>query len=325
MEELFDEFVMQALSHNASDLHFISKKEHTIYMRSKGCLKKLSTLPLNKYEQLTHYLLYLSEIDLNQPHKLQTGHFKKCFENHCYHFRLSYIPNFDSCYLDLRILNHHPNITLDEICVFEDVRKIFQKISNMKNGLILICGPTGSGKSTTMHALLREIDKEREKNIITIEDPIEITNDHFVQIQLNESQGLNFLTVFNQILRHDPDVIFLGEIRNKESAMLATRLALTGHLTLATMHASHCQAVIRRLLNLSVLEEDLKEVLRTVICQKLIYSNKQEKPIVLHEFFDSNHIRNYFNHKKIEYETFDSVLSKAVKYNYLTLEDIEGE
>ena len=325
MESLLLSLLTEALLHQASDLHFISIDEAVVFMRKGGRIMPLRKLSEDLYHRLIQYLKFLSDIDLNRPRDLQTGHFTFRVQERDYHFRLSFVPGIKDEHLDLRILNNHPVLTLQDIVCDQHDLELFERLITAKSGMVVICGPTGSGKSTTLHTLLNLIDQSRTRNIITIEDPIEIENRHFIQIQVNEASGLDFTQALKQVLRHDPDVVMIGEIRDHASARLAMRLALSGHLTLTTLHAGNVKAGIRRLLNLGILEDDLKEVLKAMIAQKLIYPENQIQPLCLHEFLAYEQLMNYFNHHPYVYRTFDHVLDACQASGKLSAKDVIGE
>lgn len=325
LEALLASLLSEALLNQASDLHFISSLEAIVFMRKRGKITKLRQLSVETYQRMIQYLKFLSDIDLNRPRDLQTGHFSFLLQNKEYHLRLSFVPGLKDEHLDLRILNNHPILTLEDITCNELDRLLFQKIIEAKGGLVVFCGATGSGKSTTLHTLLNIIDQSRTRNIITVEDPIEIENKHFIQIQVDEAAGLNFADALKQVLRHDPDVVMIGEIRDALSAELALRSALSGHLTLTTLHAGNVKAGIRRLLNLGILEDDLKEALKAIIAQKLIYSENQLNPFCIHEFLAYDQLKKYFNNEVFEYLSFDYVFDDLKRQGKLTEKDVIGE
>ena len=181
----------------------------------------------------------------------------------------THLPGKDIDSIVVRILNNHRNLSLDELTVFKDVKDFLNQIVKLNAGLFIVSGATGSGKSTTLYTLLDTINKFEQKNIVTLEDPIEIKKSYCLQIQINDKLGITYNNSLKQILRHDPDVIMIGEIRDEQTARLAITCALTGHLVLTTIHSSNCLTTIRRLLNLGVLKIDVEDVLIGVMAQKI--------------------------------------------------------
>ena len=190
------------------------------------------------------------------------------------------------------------NISKD-IHVYQFLKQIVQKDS----GLFVISGATGSGKSTTLYAILDAINKMYKKNIITLEDPIEINKDYCLQIEIDDRKGISYHESLKQILRHDPDVIMVGEVRDEKTAQLALTCALTGHLVLTTIHASNCINTIKRLENLNISSLDLEDVLLGIMTQKMRFNEKKEV-FILSEYIDQKNLLKYFDRKKIDYYDF---------------------
>lgn len=269
VQVLLDELLEECLNGYVTDLHFKSFHRPDLYIRQYGCMKQFKRMSLQLYRQLFTYIEYLSNINLNMKAKPQTGHFKRIFKNHTYYFRVSYLPCVDDYAMVVRLLNHEHRICFNDLTDNLSILNDFRQLFRLSYGLVVLCGATGSGKSTTMHAFLDEMYALQPRNIICIEDPIEIYNDHYVQIQISDE--LNYDEVLKQVLRHDPDIVVIGEIRDSITAAIAVRLALTGHLVFTTLHASNCRIAISRLLNLGVWGNDLRELLAGCIHQTLTY------------------------------------------------------
>jgi len=322
MEKLFDEIFIKSLSFNASDIHFSDSKQGIIQVRSNGKMIDLLSLDISLYKRLMNYIKFLANIDLNYKFKPQTGSFHYSYNNKVYSIRTSFMPSMHGESMVVRILNNHQQLSIEDLSYYPSVLKQLKMLTSKNNGLIIVCGKTGSGKSTTLYTILDSIYQQTHKNIITVEDPIEIYNQHFIQIQLNETMGITFNDTLKQILRHDPDVIMIGEIRDAISAQIALTMALTGHLTLTTLHANNCENAITRLLNLGINKDDLKECLIGVISQRMYYPKRSNQPFCIHEIVLENHINHYFNHDTFsDYDTFDDLLIKAMKANYLTVQE----
>ena len=261
MDELFETIFFKALKADSTDIHFKLTDHLSIQFRVFGELQ-----PYQEYEKTTgakimNYLKYKSFINVNYKMVPQTGAFHYYLNEHIYFLRVSYLPGMDFESIVIRILNNHENITINEISEIDDFTFYLNEVCYQKSGLFLVAGATGSGKSTTLYAILDKIIEMGGRNVVTLEDPIEIVKEHCLQIEMNESMGIDYYNSLKQILRHDPDVIMIGEIRDEKTAKLAITCALTGHLVLSTIHASNSLLVIKRMLNLGINETDLEDVL----------------------------------------------------------------
>lgn len=303
MNELFERIIFNALQLKATDVHLQSKKKGTIKFRVKGQIMLFEEISHEEIKKLINYIRFISKIDLNYHLKPQTGHFKYHYLNKDYNLRISNLVGKDNETLVIRILNNHDDISLDQISKINEVHQFLHKITKKDNGLFIISGATGSGKSTTLYALIDQIHKLYNKNIITIEDPIEIDKDYCLQIELNEKQGITYEESLKQILRHDPDVIMIGEIRDEKTAALALTCSLTGHLVLTTIHASNCINTLKRLENLGISKLDLNDVLIGVMTQKIKY-DKHNDLVVVSEFMEQNDIFHFLNENHIQYFDF---------------------
>lgn len=304
MNDLFEKIINHALAKKTTDIHILLKDNCNISFRILGELQKYTTLQSNLGSKLINYIRFKSNIDINYHLKPQTGHLNFLLNNQVYYLRVSSLPGNDVDSMVIRILNNHDTISLDELSVFDYTKDILRDIIERPSGLFIVSGATGSGKSTTLYTLLDEINKVSKKNIVTLEDPIEIKKDYCLQIQLNEQMGITYEDSLKQILRHDPDVIMIGEIRDKKTAKLAITCALTGHLVLTTIHASDCVSSIKRLINLEVLELDIKEVLVGIMSQKMLYNKSLNKPVILSEIMNKKNLFNYFEFNQLEHLTF---------------------
>lgn len=267
------------------------------------------------------YLCYRANIDMNHHQRPQTGAFQFELEQQIYFFRLSYLPSLQDIHLVLRLLNHQNFVDLDHLTYDKNMKEKFRKLLKKEGGMIVVCGPTGSGKSTTLHAFLNEIQESQQKSLITIEDPIEIYHKDIVQIQMNEALGLGYEVILKQVLRHDPDVVMIGEIRDEKSAAIALRLALTGHLVLTTLHAYSVKTALTRLENLGLAMDDLKEVLKAIISQRLLYL---PEPMVFFEMAVGFSLKKLLDNGQVTYPSMVEVLLEAKSKGLVNDEQIEG-
>lgn len=304
MNDLFEKIINHAISYKTSDIHFLLKQQCIISFRQNGRLTQYDVLDYNVGIKLINYIRFKSNIDINYQLMPQTGHINYTYENKIYYLRVSSLPGKDIDSIVVRILNNHRNLSLDELTVFKDVKDFLNQIVKLNAGLFIVSGATGSGKSTTLYTLLDTINKFEQKNIVTLEDPIEIKKSYCLQIQINDKLGITYNNSLKQILRHDPDVIMIGEIRDEQTARLAITCALTGYLVLTTIHSSNCLTTIRRLLNLGILKIDVEDVLIGVMAQKILYQKSSHEPIILVEYLNRTMIKHFFKEGYVKYTTF---------------------
>lgn len=305
MVNRFIEILKLALKKNATDVHFTCMKQKIqIQMRCAKGIVEIRSKPND--ERLMTYLKYRANLDLSDNFEPQSGSFEEELNNQVIAMRFSCVSTFKMTTGALRILNIHSNLHLSDLTKNEFHQQQFRDLIQKKSGLILISGPTGSGKTTTLYTLLKEI---KGKKIFTLEDPIEIVQENMVQIQINEKGGLGYAEGIKQLLRHDPDIIMLGEIRDSAAALMAVRAGLTGHLVFATIHSFSAESTIERMLELGVNPIQLKDVLICISNQRL-YHAKRSKIICLYEFLSRKDILRVMDHEEHE-EGFISIQSQA--------------
>jgi general secretion pathway protein E len=267
LEELFE----IAISLNSSDIHIESLKNNLLVrLRVDGILVQFFRFEIELYPILSSTLKLFSKLDISQKRIPQNGRFSKSIKKNDYDFRVSILPTITGESIVIRILdNQKAFLGLKNIGFCEDVYKSIKKNINFSQGMILITGATGSGKTTTMYSILNELDKKKKK-IITIEDPIEYNIDGVMQVPINEEIGLTYEIVLKNVLRQDPDVIMIGEIRDENALKIAIQASLTGHLVIATLHTNDAIKTINRLLDLGAKPYLIASVLRLIVSQKLI-------------------------------------------------------
>ncbi len=267
LEELFT----IAISLKSSDIHIESLKNALVVrLRIDGILVQFFRFEVELYPIVSSSLKLFSKLDISQKRLPQNGRFSKSIKENDYDFRISILPTITGESIVIRILdNQKAFLGLQHIGFCEDVYKSIKKNINFSQGMILITGATGSGKTTTMYSILNELDKKKKK-IITIEDPIEYNIDGVMQVPINEEIGLTYEIVLKNILRQDPDVIMIGEIRDENALKIAIQAALTGHLVIATLHTNDAMKTLNRLLDLGAKPYLIASVLRLIVSQKLI-------------------------------------------------------
>ena len=247
-----------------------------VRLRIDGVLQSVRKLEKHVFDSLVSRVKVMSALNVMENRLCQDGRMSVQVQDKKLDFRVSVVPSVCGQNIVLRLFdNGDEELTLEELGFSKENLKKLNSALNNPYGMILATGPTGSGKTTTLHALIKKMDKEHLK-IVTIEDPVEKTIDGIEQIQVNDEINLTFENILRHVLRHDPDVIMVGEIRDKETAELAVRSALTGHLILSTIHTNDSVGAVSRLRNLGIEPYLISGTLRTVLAQRLVRKTCKE-------------------------------------------------
>ena len=268
--EIVNEIMVDASKRGASDIHFDPLENFMkIRIRIDGLLHDYAEVPNTIKKNLITRIKIISGMNITESRLPQDGAIKATLQGVNLDLRVSCIPTSEGEKIVIRILDYSMSLAGLESLGFseENYKKVLQMI-NIPNGIILITGATGSGKSTTVYSMLQRLNNE-ETNIITVEDPIEMNIEGINQIQTNSEIGLTFSTALRSILRQDPNVIMIGEIRDTETAKIAVRASITGHLVLSTLHTNDSLNTIERLLDMDVERYLLASSLEGIISQKL--------------------------------------------------------
>lgn len=265
------ELIGEARRLKSSDIHLETYEDRCrVRIRIDGLMIERYRLEKAEYPAVINKIKILSGLDIAEKRLPQDGRIN--FDNGQYKFdiRVSILPTLHGEKVVLRLLNNDAtNISLDTLGFSEqDLRHYLEGVKR-PNGMVLISGPTGSGKTTTLYATLKLLNKET-RNILTIEDPIEYTLEGINQVQLKESIGLTFASALRTFLRQDPDIIMVGEIRDVETAAMAIRASLTGHLVLSTIHTNSAWGTVSRLIDMGIPPFLLANTLNTTVAQRLI-------------------------------------------------------
>ncbi|MBP9936602.1 MAG: type II/IV secretion system protein [Pyrinomonadaceae bacterium] len=275
--KLVDTVLYNAMESRASDIHIETRERDVqVKFRIDGALyAKVDPIDIAYHQTLISRIKVMSELDIAERRIPQDGRFRVRYKGRTVDFRVSIMPTVFGEDAVIRILDKEQinesfkNLDLDVVGFDdEDVRR-FRLYIKEPYGMVLVTGPTGSGKTTTLYAALNEIRNDEDK-IITIEDPVEYQLHGIVQIPVNEKKGLTFARGLRSILRHDPDKIMVGEIRDEETAQIAIQSALTGHLVFTTVHANNVIDVIGRFLNMGVEPYNFVSSLNCVLAQRLV-------------------------------------------------------
>ena len=274
---LVDTTVYTALERRASDIHLETYDDSLLVKyRIDGVLQQaMAPIAREHHQTILSRIKVMSELDISERRVPQDGRFRVRYKGRLIDFRVSIMPTVHGENAVLRVLDKESmsekfkNLSLDVVgFAAEDLRR-FRKYIKEPYGMVLVTGPTGSGKTTTLYAALNEIKSEEDK-IITIEDPVEYQIRGITQIPVNEKKGLTFARGLRSILRHDPDKILVGEIRDAETAQIAINSALTGHLVFTTVHANNVVDVLGRFLNMGVEPYNFVSALNCILAQRLV-------------------------------------------------------
>ncbi|MFA5878482.1 MAG: GspE/PulE family protein [Candidatus Staskawiczbacteria bacterium] len=268
--DLLDVLLAGSIIIGASDIHFEAQEEQArLRVRLDGVLQDVLAIELKTYQSLISRLKLLSKIKLNITDKPQDGRFTILVEEIPVEIRTSTLPSEYGESIVMRILNPKSLIGLEALGLRKDLLETFQKEILKPNGMIIVTGPTGSGKTTTLYAFLMKIQSPDIK-IITIEDPIEYHLKGVSQTQVAPEKGYDFKEGLRSIVRQDPDVILIGEIRDLETAKIALQASLTGHLVLSTLHTNDAAGTIPRLIDLGADASSIASAVTMAVAQRLV-------------------------------------------------------
>jgi len=338
-EELLKQLQEFAVLEGLSDIH-VSPEKHAIRLevRRHGMLERLADLSRSQYDDFTRRLKFITKLKLNLTTVPQDGQYTFSMkeaggQERSVNVRVASLPTRFGETFTMRLLDPAKGLRpLEELGFPSEIDQELRRLANIPNGLILVTGPTGSGKTTTLYALLQTI-VGTARNIISLEDPIEYELAGIVQSQVDPDHDFTFAAGLRSILRHDPDVVLVGEIRDLETAQTAVDAALTGHMVFSTLHTNSAIEAIPRLLSMGVSPYTFAPALRGVLAQRLVRTLKPElqkkgatvDPMdssiyggrtVLPELLTvDDDIRNLI----LQNETADTIEQKAVEHGYRTM------
>lgn len=265
--DFVDRIIQEANRLGSSDIHIeIFEEKARVRIRIDGNLIERYAIDRKDYPELVNKIKIRSNLDISEKRLPQDGR----IQYQDFDIRVSILPTLHGEKIVMRILGHDASsISIDNLGFTEQDKEYYLEGIKKPNGIILISGPTGSGKTTTLYATLKLLNDEK-RNIMTVEDPVEYTLKGINQVQLKESIGLTFQSALRSFLRQDPDVIMLGEIRDGETAQMAIRAALTGHLVLSTIHTNSAWGTISRLIDMGVPSFLLANTISTSVAQRLV-------------------------------------------------------
>jgi type IV pilus assembly protein PilB len=267
-----DRVLAEAFRLRASDLHFEPTPDGTVLVRMRvdGALSDLTRFSAEQAPSIIRRLKIMAQMDIADSLRPQDGRASATFEGRPLDLRVSTLPlggNLEK--VVLRVLDGGMNLSIDQLGFTATEYARVERVVGMPEGLILVVGPTGSGKTTTLYSVLRHIAR-REHNVITVEDPVEYRVEGITQVQVNEKARMTFASALRSILRQDPDVVFVGEIRDAETAEIAIKASMTGHLVLSTLHTADAASTVDRLLGMNVEPTALATALKGIVAQRLV-------------------------------------------------------
>jgi len=268
---IVDTLLEYAIFENASDIHIESEEKRVIVRyRVDGVLKKVMELPKNIQMGLIARIKILSDLKLDEHRLPQDGRFKIATDKYKVSFRVSVLPSFDGEKIVLRLLNEkNQSLTLEQLGFQPTVLETVKRSIKRPHGMILVTGPTGSGKTTTLYTILGILNTSKV-NISTVEDPIEYRMQGITQSQINPKIGFTFAAGLRSILRQDPDIVMVGEIRDNETSGIGVHAAMTGHLVLSTLHTNDAVSAIPRLTEMDVPSFLVSSTINIIIAQRLV-------------------------------------------------------
>jgi len=324
---LSKKIVNASIEAHASDIHFYPFQNQTdIYFRIQGKRILFQKIRTVQYQLLLTYYKFISGMDIGETRRPQNGTIEHEMNSKLFSLRISTLPLHHLESLAIRILPQDTTFKLERLFLFPyQLKRIKNWIKN-RAGIILFTGPTGSGKTTALYALLESIIKEESYQTITLEDPIEKEIDNILQVQVNEKAGITYQIGLKAALRHDPDIIMVGEIRDRYTAEFAFEASLTGHLVLSTLHAKNAIGTIHRLIDMGIERNDLKQSLIAVAALDLIpiqLNNNVTRRAAILELLERESLENAIEGKDAKpavFHSFDNLRKKAYAYGFITEE-----
>lgn len=302
--DVVNEIIIDAINNGASDIHFDPSEDMLrVRVRIDGVLQNYSSIPNSYKNNLITRIKILASMNITETRLPQDGAIKSVLKGINLDLRVSCLPTKRGEKIVIRILDYSMSLRGIEYLYFNESN--YQKILKMlaaPYGIILVTGATGSGKSTTVYSFLQKLNVEGS-NLITVEDPVEMDIEGINQVQVNSDIGLDFATVLRSILRQDPNIIMIGEIRDSETAKIAVRASITGHLVLSTLHTNNSLNTIERLLDMNVERYLLASALTGIVSQKLARKLCDK----------CKRIRKTTTHEK---QLFEAVLGKNIEEVY---------
>ncbi|MFP7493648.1 competence type IV pilus ATPase ComGA [Terribacillus saccharophilus] len=323
-EQLMDEAIKQ----QATDIHFMPEADETrVYIRIQGKRILHSRLATSNFRKLIAYYKFISGMDIGEMQKPQDGAMPFSYQGKIqYALRLSTLPLKQTESLAIRILPQSDAPLLEQLFLFPFQIHSLRRLLEENTGILLFTGPTGSGKTTTMYALLQDLLRVKACQAITLEDPIEKRMENMLQVQVNEKAGLTYQAGLKAALRHDPDVLMIGEIRDESTAAFAFETARTGHLVISTLHAKDAAGAVHRLREMGMPPADLQHTLIGIASLELLPLVKPNASrAAIMELADTVQIGRLLSNYDTSFLTFAKLRRKAYAYGFITKENYQNQ
>ena len=322
VKNLMNQILNDSIEKRASDIHIYphTSGDSFIKLRVGGHLSKYEQFSNREIEAIISLLKYNSNIDISRNKEPQSGRFVYKYNEKDYYLRVSTLPLNElneGCVVRI-FINELEDV---DYSIFDEDSKYINELSQRAYGLILFSGPTGSGKSTSMYKLASDLAR-RDKQVITVEDPVEKKISSLIQMQVNEKAGINYDNALKSILRCDPDAMVIGEIRDYKTASQVITSSFSGHLVLSTIHAENSIGVINRLRDLNLSLEDIKQTVICIISQRLVTLTNGTRGLVT-EILKKENIHEYIDNNKIHENSLERKFKLACEKGLITTDEKE--
>lgn len=324
MKSLIIDILQEAYRYNITDIHLTLESTcGIIKFRRKGKMEVHSTIEMNEYKRWINYLKFTAELDINEHKVPQSGKAYFEIDSEDVAVRISTLPiSLMNEIIVIRILDAMEDINSEELFYHPEKYSFLTEYMAQNQGLILFTGPTGSGKTTVMYRLIHEVIKLGDRQIISIEDPIEFDIDGIIQVEINEKALMDYHTLLRGVLRCDPDIIMFGEIRDEKVADELIKTSLSGHLVLSTFHSKSAKSTLSRLQEYNILKEEMIQSISLIINQRLIHT--KSRSFIIYEYMTKTHIKQFLNGENVTLNTLNDELNALHKDGVLTNEEYKN-
>lgn len=324
MKEILEEVFKDAMCLNATDIHLtLESNTGLIRVRRRGEMTPLREVSIEAYRKLVNYLKFTAELDINEHKIPQSGRTVFEVDDGAVGVRVSTLPiSLMNEIIVIRILNPMGNRTSGDLFYEQEDYDFLKEFMQRMQGLILFTGPTGSGKTTLMYRLIDEVIREKNRQVISIEDPIEYDLDGMIQVEINEKASMDYAPLLKGVLRCDPDVIMFGEIRDANIASQLLKASLSGHLVLSTFHSKSAVSTLSRLKDYGLYTEELMQSISLIINQRIIHT--REGSFIIYECMDNGQIKGFLMEDSLELTTIEMKLETLFEKEVITEDEFKA-
>ncbi|GFM14121.1 competence protein ComGA [Bacillus stercoris] len=340
IEKISKNLIEEAYLTKASDIHIVPReRDAIIHFRVDHALLKKRNMKKEECVRLISHFKFLSAMDIGERRKPQNGSLTLKLKEGNVHLRMSTLPTINEESLVIRVMPQYNIPSIDKLSLFPKTGATLLSFLKHSHGMLIFTGPTGSGKTTTLYSLVQYAKKHFNRNIVTLEDPVETRDDDVLQVQVNEKAGVTYSAGLKAILRHDPDMIILGEIRDAETAEIAVRAAMTGHLVLTSLHTRDAKGAIYRLLEFGINMNEIEQTVIAIAAQRLVdlacpfcengcssvycRQSRNTRRAGVYELLYGKNLQQCIqeakgNHANYQYQTLRQIIRKGIALGYLT-------